>query len=321
MRENPKILAVVGPTASGKTALSVALALRLNGEIISCDSMQLYRGMDIGTAKPSVEERCGVVHHLIDIADPDKAFSAMDFVAAAEDAVQDVLGRGKLPIFCGGTGLYLDAFLRGGMPETPGADPVLRAELAALVDARGEDFLHAELAAVDPRSAAATHKNNVRRVIRALEIYRLTGVPKSEWDRRSLSLPIRYHAAVLGLSFTNRALLYGRIERRVDEMLAQGLLRETKALLQAGVFERSPTAAAAIGYKELLPYLRGECSLEDAVTELKIATRRYAKRQLTWFGARPYVHWLPVDDGEKVRKSEEIVNNALELAEKVWNMI
>ncbi len=321
MRENPKILAIVGPTAGGKTALSVELAHRLDGEIISCDSMQLYRGMDVGTAKPSLAERRGVVHHLMDIADPDEAFSAMDFVTAAEAAVQDILQRGKLPIFCGGTGLYLDAFLRGGMPETPGADPVLRAELAALAQEHGEDFLHAELAAVDPESAAATHKNNLRRVIRALEIYRLTGVPKSEWDRRSQQLPTRYNAAVLGLFFTNRELLYDRIERRVDEMLSLGLIEETAALLQAGVFERSPTAAAAIGYKELLPYLRGEASLEDAVTELKTATRRYAKRQLTWFGAKPYVHWIPADDGEKVRKSEEIVNNALELAENVWNMI
>ena len=321
MREKPKILAIVGPTAGGKTALSVELALRLGGEIISCDSMQLYRGMDVGTAKPSIEERRGVVHHLIDIADPDEAFSAMDFVTAAEQAVQDILQRGKLPVFCGGTGLYLDAFLRGGMPETPGADPVLRAELAALAEERGEDFLHAELAAVDPESAAATHKNNLRRVIRALEIHRLTGVPKSEWDRRSQQLPTRYNAAVLGLCFQNRELLYERIERRVDEMLSMGLLEETAALLRAGVFERSPTAAAAIGYKELLPHLRGEASLADAVTELKTATRRYAKRQLTWFGAKPYVHWLPVDDGEKVRKSEEIVNNALELAENAWNMI
>ena len=321
MREKTKILAIVGPTAGGKTALSVELALRFGGEIISCDSMQLYRGMDVGTAKPSIEERRGVLHHLIDIADPDEAFSAMDFVTRAEEAVQDILQRGKLPIFCGGTGLYLDAFLRGGMPETPGADPVLRAELAALAVERGEDFLHAELAAVDPESAAATHKNNLRRVIRALEIYRLTGVPKSEWDRRSQQLPTRYNAAVLGLSFTNRELLYERIERRVDEMLSLGLLEETAALLRAGVFDRSPTAAAAIGYKELLPHLRGKASLADAVTELKTATRRYAKRQLTWFGAKSYVHWLPADDGEKVRKSEEIVNNAIELAENVWNMI
>ncbi len=321
MQEKPKILAIVGPTAGGKTALSVELALRLGGEIVSCDSMQLYRGMDIGTAKPTVCERRGVVHHLIDIADPREPFSAMDYTTAAEHAVHEILSRGKLPIFCGGTGLYLDAFLRGGMPETPGADPALRAELTELAATRGEDCLHAELAAVDPESAAATHKNNVRRVIRALEIYRLTGVPKSEWDRRTQALPARYHAAVLGLEFSNRELLYDRIERRVDIMIAEGLVEETQTLLDAGVFACSPTAAAAIGYKELLPFVRGECALESAVAELKTATRRYAKRQLTWFSAKPYVHWIPMDDGEKMRKNEEIVNNALELSDSLWNMI
>ena len=321
MQEKKRILAIVGPTASGKTALSIALAKRLGGEIVSCDSMQVYRGMDIGTAKPSEEERDGVPHHLIDIADPTQSFSVMDYVDAAERAVQDILSRGRLPIFCGGTGLYLDAFLRGGVPETPGADDRLRAELQALADTCGEDLLHAELARVDPESAAVTHKNNVRRVIRALEIFRLTGTPKSEWDRRSRELPPRYRAAVIGLSFPVRAALVARIDARVDAMLAQGLVEETRTLLAAGVFEHSPTAAAAIGYKELLPYLRGECSLEQAVEELKIATRRYAKRQLTWFSAKDYVRWIPAYEGEAPRKSEEIVNNAIESAETVWNMI
>ena len=321
MRENPKILAIVGPTASGKTALSVELALRLGGEVISCDSMQVYRGMDIGTAKPTVEERCGVVHHLFDVKEPDDPFSAMDYALLAEQAVNDIVSRGKLPIFCGGTGLYLDAFLRGGMPETPGADPVLRAELAEIAATRGAEFLHAELAAVDPESAAATHANNVRRVIRALEIYRLTGTPKSEWDRRTRELPCRYNAAVLGLSFADRALLYERIDRRVEIMLEDGLLEETSALLQAGVFERSPTAAAAIGYKEILPFLRGECTREEAVEELKTATRRYAKRQLTWFSAKEYVRPLAVSDENGMLKSEQIVNNAIELAQAAWSMI
>ena len=321
MLQKTKLLAVVGPTAGGKTALSIALAHRLGGEIISCDSMQIYRGMSIGTAKPTAEEMQGIPHHLLDIADPTESFSVNDYVLAAERAVQDILSRGRLPIFCGGTGLYLDAFLRGGLPETPAADPALRAELQALADERGEDFLHAELAAVDPESAAATHPNNVRRVIRALEIYRLTGTPKSEWDRRSREAPSHYNAAVLGLNFSDRSLLYSRIEQRVEEMLRMGLLQETQALLHSGVFEASPTAAAAIGYKELLPYLRGECTLEAAVTELKTATRRYAKRQMTWFCARPYVRWIEMSDAKGLRKSEEIVNNAIELAEGSWNMI
>ncbi len=321
MSENPKILAVVGPTASGKTALAVALARLFDGEVICCDSMQIYREMSIGTAKPTEEEKSGVVHHLFDIKDPDEPFSAQEYVTLAEKAVTDILSRGKLPVFCGGTGLYLDAFLRGGMPETPGADPALRAELAAYADAHGAEALHAQLAAVDPESAALSHPNNLRRVIRALEIYRLTGVAKSEWDRRSKTLPTRYNAAVLGLTFADRALLYERIERRVDIMLADGLLTETRTLLDAGVFERSPTAAAAIGYKELLPFLRGECTLEDAVAELKTATRRYAKRQLTWFSAKEYVCPLVMDDENGMRKSEQIVNNARALAEGAWNML
>ena len=321
MRENPKILAVVGPTASGKTALAVELALQLGGEVICCDSMQIYREMSIGTAKSTEEEKRGVPHHLFDIKDPDEPFSAQEYVALAEKTVADILSRGKLPVFCGGTGLYLDAFLRGGMPETPGADPALRAELSAFAEVHGAEALHRELVAVDPESAAQAHPNNLRRVIRALEIYRLTGVAKSEWDRRSKALPSRYNAAVSGLVFADRALLYDRIERRVDLMLADGLLEETRALLNAGVFERSPTAAAAIGYKELLPYLHGECSLADAVTDLKTATRRYAKRQLTWFCAKDYVCPLTVDGTNGMLKSEQIVNNALALAERAWNML
>jgi tRNA dimethylallyltransferase len=321
VQEKPKILAVVGPTASGKTALAVALARALDGEVICCDSMQIYREMSIGTAKPTEEEKCGVPHHLFDIKNPDEPFSAQEYVTLAEEAVADILSRGKLPVFCGGTGLYLDAFLRGGMPETPGADPALREELAAFAEENGAEALHAELAAVDPESAALSHPNNLRRVIRALEIYRLTGVAKSEWDRRSKELPARYNAAVLGLVFEDRALLYERIERRVDLMLREGLLEETRALLDAGVFERSPTAAAAIGYKELLPYLRGESALDVAVTELKTATRRYAKRQLTWFSAKEYVRPLVMDDANGMRKSEQIVNNARALAEGAWNML
>ena len=321
MQEKPKILAVVGPTASGKTSLAVELARCLGGEVICCDSMQIYREMSIGTAKPTEEEKCGVPHHLFDIKDPDEPFSAMEYATLAEQAVRDILSRGKLPVFCGGTGLYLDAFLRGGMPETPGADQALRDELAAFAKANGAEALHAELALVDPESAALSHPNNLRRVIRALEIYRLTGVTKSEWDRRSRELPCRYNAAVLGLVFQSRPLLYERIERRVDLMLEDGLLKETRALLDAGVFERSPTAAAAIGYKELLPYLRGECALDEAVNELKTATRRYAKRQLTWFSAKDYVLPLQMDGENGLRKSEQIVNNACALADSAWNML
>ncbi len=319
--KKPRILAVVGPTASGKSALALALAKRLNGEIVSCDSMQIYRGMDIGTAKPTAAEQAQVPHHLIDIADPEQDFSVMDFVAAAQRATEDILSRDRLPVFCGGTGLYLDAFLRGGEVETPGADPAVRAELHALAEANGATYLHEQLQKVDPVTAKTVHPNNVRRVIRALEIYRATGVPKSEWDRRSQEVPARYDAVVIGLAYGDREVLYDRIAHRIDIMLEEGLLQETQRLMAAGVFERSRTAAAAIGYKELLPYLRGECRLEDAVEELRTATRRYAKRQMTWFTAKPYVQWISVNDGKITRKSEEIVNMSLELIEKQWNMI
>lgn len=313
MTEKPKILAIVGPTASGKSALAEALAERLSGEIVSCDSMQIYRGMDIGTAKPDEKARARVRYHLIDVADPAQDFSMVDYLSLAERAVSDILSRGKLPIFCGGTGLYLDAFLRG-MPESPGGDPALRCALTALAAERGNTYLHEELAKVDPESAAATHPSNLRRVIRALEIYRTTGITKTEWDLRSRLLPMRYRATVLYLSFEDRSLLYERIDSRVDEMIEAGLVAETKHLLDEGVFDMSSTAAAAIGYKELLPYLRGECDLLSAVNTLKMATRRYAKRQITWFSAKPYVTRIFVDREGKLRNFEEIVNNATELA-------
>lgn len=311
--ERPRILAVVGPTASGKSALALALAQRLDGEIVSCDSMQVYRGMDIGTAKPSREERALVPHHLIDILEPEQPFSAMDFAAAAEKAIRDICSRGHVPVLCGGTGLYLDTLLRGAETQTPGADPAVREELQRIADVQGAEVLHGMLREVDPEGAAAVHPNNVRRVIRALEVWRATGLPKSEWDRRSAEQEPPYAATVIGLEYEDRQLLYSRIERRVDEMLQAGLVAETEALLARGVFEASPTACGAIGYKELLPYCRGEITLEEAVQMLKTATRRYAKRQMTWFRAKPYVQWISADRDGLSRKSEEIVNISLEL--------
>ncbi|MBQ3063752.1 MAG: tRNA (adenosine(37)-N6)-dimethylallyltransferase MiaA [Clostridia bacterium] len=312
MKKKPKIIAVVGPTASGKSALAEALALRLDGEIVSCDSMQIYRDMDIGTAKPTVADRARVPYHLLDVAEPEADFSAVDYQVAAETAVQEILARGRLPIFCGGTGLYLDAFLRG-MPESPGGDAALRERLAAEAEAYGAQHLHDRLAAVDSDAAAAIPAGNLRRVIRALEMYELTGVTKTEWDRRSREQPMRYDATVIYLTYTDRELLYRRIEERVDAMLAEGLLAETEMLAARGVFQISHTAAAAIGYKELLPYLAGDCTLSEATESLKQATRRYAKRQITWFSAKAYVTPLVMDRDGKLRNFEEIVNNALEI--------
>ena len=315
-----RIIAIVGPTASGKSALAEALAERCGGEIVSCDSMQIYRGMDIGTAKPDAATRARVPYHLLDIADPTDDFSAMDYRAAAEAAVQDILHRGRLPVFCGGTGLYLDTFLRGD-GGAPAADPALRAALLAEAETGGADALYAELTRVDPAAAAVIHKNNLRRVVRALELYRATGIPKSEWDRRAAAMPPRYDAAVLCLTFCDRSRLYRRIDARVDAMMAAGLLDEVRRLAAAGVFERSRTAAAAIGYKELLPCLAGGVAVEEAVAAVKQATRRYAKRQITWFSARPYITPLPVDDAAGPLKFEEIVNNARKAAKVDFTMI
>ena len=311
----PRVLAVVGPTASGKTALAIALAQALGGEIVSCDSMQLYRGMDIGTAKPTPSEQAAAKHHMIDVLDPEDAYSCADYSRDAQAKIEEITQRGALPILCGGTGLYLDGVLLGGSFEDTPSDPSVRERLQAVAaDEGGADALYARLCEVDPDSAAAIHKNNVKRVIRALEIYECTGTPKSVLDRASRERGMRYDASVIGLRFHERATLYERIDRRIDLMLAEGLVPEIERLLAAGVFERSPTAAQAIGYKELLGALQGTCPMEEAIEQLKLATRHYAKRQLTWFSAKPYVHWLWADDENgHMRSLDELCAEAVAL--------
>lgn len=309
MLENKtKIIAVTGPTASGKTALAIALARELDGEIISCDSMQIYKGMDIGTAKPTAEELAQAKHHLIDILPPDAPYSCSDYVKDAERAVEDIVSRGKLPIFCGGTGLYLDRFLKGGNDDTAACDNALREDLKGFVEEKGIDALYDRLASLDPEAAATIHKNNVKRVMRAIEICLVTGEKKSEIDKRNAEVTDKYDHNVITLAFENRDLLYNRIDKRVDLMIEQGLLDETERLMRDGVFERSPTAAQAIGYKELLPCLRGNSSLDACVDELKRATRRYAKRQITWFSGKDYVHKINVDESGRMKTFEDIVN-------------
>ena len=308
-----KIAAVTGPTASGKTALAIELAKRLDGEIISCDSMQIYRGMDIGTAKPTKDEMSQVPHHLIDILPADAPYSCSDYVGDAERAVEDIVSRGKLPIFCGGTGLYLDRFLKGGNDESAACDERLREDLKRFYESNGADALYERLIALDPVAAESIHKNNVKRVMRAIEICLVTGEKKSDIDKKKSVIADKYDHRVITLAFENRALLYRRIETRVDQMIAEGLVEETKKLLADGVFERSVTAAQAIGYKELFPYLRGDASLESCIDELKTATRRYAKRQLTWFSGKDYAKKVYVDDGQALRTFEEIVNFSMQL--------
>lgn len=308
-----KIVAVTGPTASGKTALAIELAKRFNGEIISCDSMQIYKGMDIGTAKPTADELASVPHHLIDILPADAPYSCSDYVKDAERAIEDVSSRGKLPILCGGTGLYLDRLLKGGNDEEAACDGALRDELKKFYEENGADALHQRLYALDPESAEAIHKNNVKRVMRAIEICLVTGKKKSEVDLKNAEICDRYDHTVITLAFHNRDILYGRIDRRVDAMIAEGLLEETKRLMADGVFERSVTAAQAIGYKELFPYLNGEASLEDCIDELKRASRRYAKRQITWFSGKEYAHKVFLDDENGLKEFEDIVNNLKKL--------
>lgn len=308
MSEKITVLAIVGPTASGKTALSVELAKRLNGEIISCDSMQIYKGMTVGTAAVTEKEMQGVPHHLIGFASPLESFSCADYAEKAEKAIDEIHLRGKIPIFCGGTGLYLDTVLKGTQLSEAGRDDKYRNELSAL----SPEELHRMLSAIDPGSAEKTHQNNVKRVIRALEIYHVTGKTKSEWDKQSRTNESKYDTKVIGLDFKDREKLYDRINKRVDIMLEKGLLDEVKAL-DCKEF-RASTASQAIGYKEVLRYLDGHVSLEEAVEEIKKASRNYAKRQLTWFRANSDIGMIYPDEcpvGED--KFEFIVNSALNI--------
>ena len=313
MSDKIKIIAVTGPTASGKTALAIELAKRLDGEIISCDSMQIYKGMDIGTAKPTRDELAAVPHHLIDILPADAPYSCSDYVKDAERAVEDIASRGKLPIFCGGTGLYLDRFLKGGNDDGAACDEGLRAELWRFYEEKGVDALYERLVELDSVAAESIHKNNVKRVIRAIEICLVTGEKKSNIDKKNSEVVDKYDHRIVTLAFENRELLYRRIEKRVDQMVEDGLVDEIKRLMDEGIFERSLTAAQAIGYKELFPYLRGEATLESCIEELKMATRRYAKRQLTWFSGKDYAHKVFVDDGKELKSFEHIVNILISL--------
>ena len=313
-----RLLAIVGPTAGGKTALSIALAKAIGGEIVSCDSMQLYRGMDVGTAKPTVSEMEGIPHHMIDILDADQSYSCADYVTDARATIQEIARAGKLPVVCGGTGLYLDSLLLGGSFEDTPSAPVVRERLQAIAEQpNGKEILYDRLGEVDPESAEAIHKNNVKRVIRALEIYECCGTPKSVLDRASRTRGLLYDATVIGIRYHSRELLYSRIDRRVDIMLEQGLYDEVVRLRDAGVFERNATAAQAIGYKELLGVLDGTVTLSEAVDSLKQATRHYAKRQMTWFCAKPYVRWIWADTEEGLlRPFADILADALTLLER-----
>lgn len=291
-QQNIPIAAVVGPTASGKSRLAVELALRFDGEIVSADSMQIYKGMAIGTAKPTEKEMRGVPHHLIDFADPEKPFSVAEYVELAAKCVRDIHKWGRLPILAGGTGLYVRSFLQNIQFTEEERDDAFRAQMAAKAECEGAQALWDELYRIDTESASRIHPNNVGRVIRSLEIYHTTGKTMTQQLEASRRFDPPYHACIIGLDFADRQVLYNRINARVDEMLALGLEREAREVLA----QSSKTAAQAIGYKEFLPYFAGNSSLEEAVDSIKQETRRYAKRQRTWFRRDKEIHWILADE-------------------------
>lgn len=307
LEEMPKtekipLVAVVGPTASGKSRLAVALAREKNGEILSCDSMQIYKELSVATAKPTQKEMDGIPHHLIDFLPVGEEFSLCEYLNQAKSRIGEILQRGNLPIVCGGTGLYFSSLLDDVKLSDEERDPVLRQSF----ETKSSDELHEMLRAVDFESAEKLHPNNRGRIIRALEVYHKTGIPISEHQKRSKLHPSPYHAAVIGLDFKDRAKLYERIELRVDAMLKDGLVEEVGSVWEGPV---SKTASQAIGYKELVLYLEGRLSLQEAVALIKQETRRYAKRQLTWFRRDKRIHWIYLDDGS----FDEINRKALEI--------
>lgn len=281
-----KLIVIAGPTASGKSAAALGVAEALGGEIVSADSMQVYRRMDIGTAKPSAAEQRAVPHHMIDVCEPGEPYSLAQYTEQARRVIAQIGERGTLPILCGGTGLYIDTLVDGiALPDSTD-DAKVRADLTERAGREGASALWNELYAADPESAEKIHPNNVRRVIRALGIYLSTGVPKSEWDRRSVAAGPVYDTVYFVIGWSPRQRLYERIDRRVDGMLAAGLETEARALYEEGVLTPDSVGGQAIGYKELVPYFEGRITLDEAVASIKQATRRYAKRQETWFRRR-----------------------------------
>lgn len=302
---NP-IVCLAGPTASGKTALAVELAKGLNGEVVSCDSMQVYRRMDIGTAKPSPEEMQGIPHHMIDVAEPDEDFSVSRYCAMASPIVDDIVARGKTAIIAGGTGLYMDSLIRGN-DFAPFPSTGVREKLEAEADEVGLPAMLARLREIDPDTADRVFDR--KRILRALEVYLETGETITEHNRKTRLIPPKYTPLWLGLDFADRGELYRRIDKRVDIMLEMGLMEEIRSLLDSGIPEKC-TAMQAIGYKEFVNALEGREPLSQAAEEVKKASRHYAKRQLTWFRRNPAVHWLIRREGQE---SEEILASARQI--------
>ena len=298
------IICLAGPTASGKTALAVELAKEYNGEVVSCDSMYVYKRMNIGTAKPSAEEMGGIVHHMIDVAEPDEDFSVSKYCEMAAPIVDDIVARGKTAIIAGGTGLYMDSLIKGNdFADFPSTG--YRQTLEQRVEEEGVEPLLKQLYLVDPESAEHS-MNNPRRIIRALEVFYETGITITEHNRRTQELPPRYNPLWIGLDFTERSELYRRINLRVDIMLEMGLIKEIEDLLSSGIPAKC-TAMQAIGYKEFIAALEGQCTIEEAADLVRQSSRRYGKRQLTWFRRNKNIHWI-IRDAETT--GEEIMEQA-----------
>ena len=295
------LICIAGPTASGKTGLAVALAKKLDAEVISCDSMQIYRGMDIGTAKPTAAEMEGVRHHLLDVADPGEDFSVGRYVKLADAAIADIHSRGKTAIVCGGTGLYMDGLVKGEEYAPPSRD-AQREYVESIVEKKGIEYVYEMLRDADPETAEKLHLSDKKRIVRALEVFLITGMPLSWHNARSKERPPKYAPLWIGLNLRDRAKLYARIDRRVEEMAARGLEAEVRALLDRGVDPKT-TAMQAIGYKEMAAALRGECSVDQALEQIKQASRRYAKRQLTWFRRNEKIHWLYADEEKDLTRA------------------
>ena len=287
----PKIACIAGPTACGKTTLGVLLAQRFCGEVVSVDSMQIYRGMTVGTAAPTAEEMQGVPHHMIAVADPAEQWSAAEYVSRATPVVDDIMARGKLPVLVGGTGLWMDALIRGHGFAKGHAGGAIRRELEARLEREGIAPLLEELRQVDPESAERLHPADTKRILRALEVYRETGSTISAHNAATRMIPPRYDAVWIGLQFADRADMKALIDRRVDKMVQEGLLDEVRALLAMGL-PRNATAMQAIGYKEFLGVLDGALTEPEAIELVKLRSRQYAKRQLTWLRRNPDIHWI-----------------------------
>ncbi len=298
------LICIAGPTASGKTALSIALAKELDAEIVSCDSMQVYKRMDIGTAKPTAEEREGIPHYMLDVAEPDEDFSVSRYCAQADPIVEDILSRGKTAIIVGGTGLYMDSLIKGNSFA-----PFPSTGMREMLEQKPIEEVFAQLQSVDPEAAARLHLSDKKRIIRAMEVYLETGETITEHNRRTQAIPPKYNPVWFALEDENRQDLYDRIDRRVDVMLQQGLIQEIKELLAAGISAKC-TAMQAIGYKEFIAALDGHITLEEAAAQVQQASRHYAKRQLTWFRRNGASHWLR-------RKSSQTTEEILLLARQV----